>query len=75
MTREELIEKLASSYDYDNPIGPLAESEFKDAIASALDAQARGCVKAARLFTYGYGDKVAEKMISHILTADPEVEG
>ena len=79
MTREELIEMLWEEYSVavrDEDYGYMRvidDVSFVSAVKAALDAQARGCVKAARLFTYGYGDKVAEKMISHILTADPEV--
>ena len=51
----------------------MTEEAFAAAIDETMWRQREACAEAAKLYTYGYGDREAEKMLAAILNA--KVEG
>ena len=46
--------------------------DFSTAIDEAMERQRKACAEAAKLYTYGYGDRIAEKMLAAVLNAKVE---
>ena len=54
-------------------LAEIYHDDFINALDEATERQRKACAEAAKLYTYGYGDREAEKMLAAILNA--KVEG